>query len=404
MNKDNLHELINRYEANLDMLNGKEHDELFKWKAMKTWRDEWFKPKTAFSSFADRFNAARRDFNIFIDNKVMHPSNGVIKLWEKNPGEVERLFREVLFADAQGDVSTVQNNMDRFLEECETLRCKYFPSNWSYKQTRHSASVFLAMDKPDFNYVYMSGKAMTMAKYIDFESPIGTGQDFSLPNYYRMCDGIVEVLKEHSSLLDKHFGRLTPEHYEDESLHLLAFDLMYCCYSYKFYDGLTAPSTGKTIRKEKKSRASQESAEQHEKERLEKISEIESQIEEAEHICDEFEDISLVGVQVTAIPYGVGIVAEQDANKIKVQFSGIEKTFVLDERYPNRPRFEDDEQIVAAFTEYGRALEQIKRLRRELEVLQKRMPDASSWVKDLNNMSIYRGQKSLGVTDGKNRV
>ena len=87
MNKDNLHELINRYEANFDMLNGKEHDELFKWKAMKTWRDEWFKPNTAFSSFADRFNEARKDFNIFIDNKVMHPSNGVIELWEQNPRE-----------------------------------------------------------------------------------------------------------------------------------------------------------------------------------------------------------------------------------------------------------------------------------------------------------------------------
>lgn len=371
MNTDNLHELIKRYEDNFDMLNGNEHNELFKWKAMKTWREEWFKPDSAFSTFADRFNEARKDFLIFIDNKRIHPSNGVIKLWEKDPREVERLFCEVLFADAQGDVAAVQNNMDRFLEEYETLRCKYFPGNWSYKQTRHSASVFLAMDKPDFNYVYMSGKAVTMAKYIDFEASIGTGQNFSLPNYYRMCDGIVEVLKEHSSLLDKHFGRLTPEHYKDESLHLLAFDLMYCCYSYKFYDGLTAPSTGITIRRGKKSGALQEDAELREKERLERISEIERQIEEAEHICDEFEDISLVGVQVTATQYGVGTVTEQDANKIKVQFSDIEKTFVLDERYPNRPRFEDDEQIVSAFTEYGRALEQIKRLRREQEVIQK---------------------------------
>lgn len=74
---------------------------------------------------------------------------------------------------------------------------------------------------------------------------------------------------------------------------------------------------------------------------------------------------------MTATPYGVGTVAEQDTNKIKVQFSDIEKTFVLDERYPNRPRFEDDEQILSVFAEYGRALEQIKRLRRELEALRK---------------------------------
>lgn len=33
MNTDNLHELIKRYEDNFDMLNGKEHNELFKWRA-----------------------------------------------------------------------------------------------------------------------------------------------------------------------------------------------------------------------------------------------------------------------------------------------------------------------------------------------------------------------------------
>ena len=147
--------------------------------------DEWFKPDTAFASFADRFNAARKEFSLFIDNSHMHPSTGVIKLWEKEPETVERLFYEVLFADAHGDVSEVQNNMDKFLEEYENLRCKYFPSNWSFKQDRHSASVFLAMNDPDFNYVYKSSEAQTMAKYVDFGLSIGSGSSFSLPNYYR---------------------------------------------------------------------------------------------------------------------------------------------------------------------------------------------------------------------------
>ena len=75
MNSDNLHELIRRYEDNIDKIYNAEHDELFKWKAMKTWRDEWFKPCDAFVTFADRFNAARKDFSLFIDNSRMHPSN-----------------------------------------------------------------------------------------------------------------------------------------------------------------------------------------------------------------------------------------------------------------------------------------------------------------------------------------
>lgn len=371
MNKDNLHELINRYEANIDMLYGEEHYELFKWQAMKTWRDEWSKPETAFASFADRFSAAKKDFSVFMDNSRIHPSTGVIKLWEKDAVAVESLFRDVLFADAHGDVSAVQDNMDRFLDEYENLRCKYFPTKWSFKQDRHSASVFLAMNNPDFNYVFKSNEAQTMAKYLDFGLSIGSGISFSLPNYYRMCEEIVEALKEHKSLLDTHFSRLTSEHYHDQSLHLLAFDLMYCCRTYSFYSGLTVTSTGKTIRKKATSTSlSPEEIERMEHERLEKINELENEIDELERDCDEYSDISLIGVQVTAQLYGIGTVIEQDVNKIKVRFSDVEKTYMLDKRYSSRPRFEDDEEIVSAFTEYGHKQDRIKNLQRELAKLQ----------------------------------
>ena len=123
MNKDTLHELIKQYEDNIDMIYGNVHDELFKWQAMKVWRDEWFKPDDAFESFAERFNAARKEFSLFIDNSRMHPSTGVIKLWEKEPETVERLFYDILFSDACGDVYTVQNNIQvLFLEPPVLLR------------------------------------------------------------------------------------------------------------------------------------------------------------------------------------------------------------------------------------------------------------------------------------------
>ena len=78
-----------------------------------------------------------------------------------------------------------------------------------------------------------------------------------------------------------------------------------------------------------------------------------------------------MGVQVTSTQYGVGTVMGQDINKITVQFTDVQKTFIPDKKFNARPRFEDDEAIVEAFTVYGRAQEQIKRLQRELEMLQK---------------------------------
>ena len=38
MNTENLHELIQRYEDGIEWIYGTKHDELFKWRAMATWR------------------------------------------------------------------------------------------------------------------------------------------------------------------------------------------------------------------------------------------------------------------------------------------------------------------------------------------------------------------------------
>ena len=370
MNYDNLHELISRYEANMSLLyEESSNDELFKWRAMQTWRENWFKPADAFNSFADRFNASRKEFSLFIDNSRMHPSNGVMKLWEAEAETVEHLFHDVLFADANGDAAAAQNNMDRFLEEYEALRQRHFPTNWSYKQDRHSASVFMAMNDPEFNFVYKSSEAQAMAKYIGFGLNIGSGMSFSLPHYYQLCETIISAMSEHPDFLDKHREYLDERHYADEGLHLLAFDLMYCCRAYGYYKGLTVPSTGKTIKKSAGSVPTAEELASLEEARLAKIAALEEEIAQLERSYDGCEDISLLGVQVTEKESGTGIVVAQTINQITVDFEGVRKKFVLDKKYFRRPRFENDSEIVEAFTTYGRARERIAFLQTQIDAL-----------------------------------
>lgn len=369
---DNLHELISRYEAKMPLLYKNEtNDELFKWRAMKTWRDNWLKPEDAFKSFADRFNASRRDFSLIIDNSRMHPSSGVIRLWEVEPKAVERLFYDVLFADTDGDAETAQNNMDLFLAEYEALRQRYFAANWSFKQDRHSASVFMAMNEPPVNFIFKSSEAHAMAKYIDFGLDIGFGINFSLPNYYRLCNELISAMTEHPGFLDKHREYLDERHYADDSLHLLAFDLMYCCRTYGYYKGLTVPSTGKTVKKSSNAGPTPEEIAHMEEIRLAKIAALEDEIEELERSCDDYEDISLVGVQVTAKGFGTGTVVGQNINRIIVVFEGVQKSFILDKKYVARPRFENDNEIVEAFTCYGRARERISFLQKQIDALKK---------------------------------
>ena len=368
MNQEILHTLIDRYEEKIDKLYNKENYELFKWQATKTWQEEWNKPDEAFASFADRFTAARKDFDVFIDGKIMHPSTGVIKLWQKDPAEVERLFREVLFSDDQGDVDQTQRKMDRFVEEYELLRSHYFPRHFSYKQDRHSASVFLAVNNPEKDFVYRSSDAGMMARYTEFGFSIGTGGSFSLRNYYRLCEEIIEALREHRTLLDKHFSYFNDSLYRDESLHLLAFDLIYCCRTYNYYAGLPMPLSVKksSVRKTTQGPTADELEMMRAallEEKTAKLGELEAKMEEIEAQCDDL-FIPLINVEVVSREHGIGTVVEQTENNVVVQYPGKSVRMILG-RVPKtskRPQFENDDDVWTSFSEYASGKDKLKRL------------------------------------------
>ncbi len=367
VNYENLHRLIDKYEENFYTLNNAEHDEIFKWRAAKQFRDVWFSEEYAALPFSERFNAAKKEFSILTDNSYVSPSNGIVKIAEKEPEEVERLFVELLFADDGGDIVARQNNMDKFLEEIDKLRLKHFPQSFKYKQDRHSVSCYLAFYSPDQNYIYRYSNAEDFAQHVEFGMDIGSGGSFRLDAYYKLCDIIVEALKEHTTLLEKHFAFLSDRCYRDESLHLLAFDLMYCCRTYNYYAGMSHVSKKESIKAFTESEA-------REQERLAKearIKEIEDQLHELQSKAEQYVDISLINVEVFQSTYGKGIVIAQQQNKITVQFDSCEKTFVINKKFLSRPKFENDTEIVEAFTEYAALCEQIevlkKRLQRELE-------------------------------------
>lgn len=377
MNYDILHRLIDRYEEKIDKIYNKENYELFKWQATKTWQTEWNKPNDAFPTFADRFIAARKDFDVFIDGKIMHPSTGVVKLWEKEPETVEHLFSDVLFADNQGDIQITQRNMDCFLEEYETLRSRNFPRHFSYKQDRHSASVFLAVNDPEKQFVFRSSDAHLMARYTEFGLKIGSGASFSLPNYYILCEEIVKALREHESLLEKHFSYFNDKLYRDESLHLLAFDIMYCCRTYNYYGGMPLPprsNGGKTS-------APGQTAEQKEAERLaaietmtQELADVDVQIEELQAQCEDLL-IPLINVEITSNKYGTGVVIEQNENNIVVQYPDAIVKMTLGNVFKtyNRPIFENDNEVWETFAQYASAKDNLEKHQKKRIDLRKKL-------------------------------
>ena len=376
MNLDILHRLIDRYEDRMDQLYNADNDELFKWRATKTWQREWNKPENAFASFESRFKAATKDFNVFIDGKIMHPSTGIIMLWKKEQKRMEQIFNDILLADTRGDIDLTQRNMDAFLDEYEKIRSHHFSRQYYYKLDRHSASVFLAVNNPETQYVFRSSDAHMMATYTDFGFNIGAGGSFSLRNYYTLCDEIVKALREHDNLLQKHFSYFNDSLYRDESLHLLAFDLMYCCNTYKLYGGLPLPPRRKPGNKKMSDTELEAQRTAAIEEKTNKCSLLDAKIEELEAKCEDLL-IPLLNVELVSEQHGVGTVVEQEENRIVVQYPDGKVQMILGPvpKTRHRPVFDDDELVWTTFSEYSKNKSSIKNLYGKRQSLQKEIDD-----------------------------
>lgn len=365
MNYENLHKLIDRYEENIYYLNNADCDEKFKWHAVQRFQDAWFAPDANTLPFSELFHNAIKGSSILVNNGTVQPANGVVKLAEKAPEEVEHLVRNVLFADDNGDLDLRQDHMEEFLEGMEALLQQHYPASWKYRQDRHAASCYLAMFAPEKNYIYKYSPVEAFAQHVEFGKDIGSGASFKLAHYYELGDIVVAALREHPELLRKHAELLDDTYYRDESLHLLAFDIIYCADTYGYFRDLTHRPKKDAI----KAYTLEQQRKAAEEERQAAIDEIDEQILVLENQIDVYRSISLVGTQVQMRTLGTGVVVEQDVNRVRVRFGETEKQYFISKKYPMRPTFEDDAEIVEAMTKYEAKLKELETLKKKRAAL-----------------------------------
>ena len=365
MNLENLHYLIDRYEQDIFWLNDNERDEKFKWHAVQRFQDAWFAPDAESKPFSELFHEAIKGSSIMINNSTTQPANGAVKLAEKAPEEVERLFREILFAEDDDDLELRQKHMEEFLEGMEVLLQRYFPGSWKYRQDRHAVSCYLAMYAPEKNFIYKYSPVEAFARNIEYGKNIGSGSSFRLAHYYELGDIVVSALREHPELLRKHAEILDETYYKDDSLHLLAFDIIYCSDTYGYFKDLRHRPKKEAI----KAYTLEQKRKEEEEERQAAIDALEDQIYQLETQIEVYRSISLVGTQVYQKAYGTGIVIQQNVNMIRVRFGDLEKQYVISKKFPMRPTFEDDAEVLEALSDYEIKLKELDSLKKKLAAM-----------------------------------
>ena len=342
MNKKRLNEIFAKYIERFEFLNNADNDESYKWRIAQMWQDRFDLEAEDLGGML--YEICRRSDNL-IDNKNQLPFTGVIEYARREPETVREMFRELFSADG-GDLDARQRRIRAFIDKTEALRQKYYPDSWKFVNDQRSVMTFLFLHDPEHNYMYKWSQAKEFADCVEFMDDWDSGADFKLPVYYRMCDELVATIKNSPELLKTHASRFdnqTEPMYRDDSYHILAFDVIYCCLVYGLYNGIKydkIKSKDRQLAQERRKKANELYA---------ALEETSVRAEQIDSITTYLNGIFCKDAIVWHKVFGEGIVQENDGMTVSIRFEGMgqPKKFVLLSAVSdgflgsNDPRFEE---------------------------------------------------------------
>lgn len=327
MNSKNLQSLFAKYIEQFEFINNQTNDENYKWAIAQMFHNEFDIESRDFSTMLEHIWTATSNL---IDNARQLPFFALVDYSRREPETVREMFRD-LFQPDDGDLKARQARIDLFLAQAEALRMKYFPDSWKYKNDQRSVMAYLFLHDSEENYLYKSTQAHEFADCVEFYDDWGSGSNFKLSVYYRMCDELVKAMREYEPLMKTHESRFsghTNDYYADKNLHILAFDMIYTSQVYGLYNGIpyAHPNT-----QEKKLYL----------ERIEKARSLQAEYDEAEKTAALLEDVRkylqsalTVGHTVSHKVFGAGTITSIDSATVVVQFDKVgEKKFMLMEAF-----------------------------------------------------------------------
>lgn len=369
MNRENLNKLIANYVSNFDYINNEVNMEYYKWEAVKHFQDNW---NIDAPDFAAMFKECLRESYNLINNRIVQPANGIIKLAE-NPeltDIVRQMFRDLL-VDDNGDIEKRQDKIYAFLDKADELLNIHFKGSWKYAQDMRTVIFYLSFIEPNKNYMFKATQAKEFMYCIEFGKDFGSGENFSLRKYYEMCDELVATIKETPELVQLHNERITDKMWTDDDYHILAYDIIYSAIVYNLYNNIT-------IVKPTRSKA-----QTHEQQVQAKRDELTSSLEQTNNELNEalqertnYDEFSAKGLEVIHKTFGSGVVVAHNGNLLSIRFGEQEKRFQMPQGFSNGFLKTDSTEIMDMFNEMAVLDDKIAKLRssqssvkRQLELL-----------------------------------
>ena len=197
-------------------------EELYKWRAVKVFQDNWDLETTDFPDMLRQSLAATA--NLLTSSKY-YPKLMIERFADQRPEDVRAAFRHLFDEELP-----LLARLKQFMDVAEIWRQEFTgaPANNSY-QNQRTLLAYLTLRYPERYYLYKSEMYKNFAALV--AAPFDNRHKAAVTrvqDYLALAGQVREVLTHAPALLAAHQARLTPECYSDAALHLLTQDFIYC--------------------------------------------------------------------------------------------------------------------------------------------------------------------------------
>jgi len=218
MNQKALESIVTFYKANYKKI---EDNELYKWKAVKTFQDNWFKDM---ETFYKKLCASLSDTSNLLQAGNYYPHRMILWMAEKDEATVEKMFDELF--DLSVDIKV---RIESFRETAESLIEIHKEKNVNnHYQDDRAIMVYLSLRYPEKYYLYKYEMFKTFVKRTDCDELPKKGHIENLFKFESLCKAIHNYIMHDAELLEMYEPRR--EKYYDPEYHLLVQDIIYTVY------------------------------------------------------------------------------------------------------------------------------------------------------------------------------
>ena len=215
MNKQIVKSYIREYKNQFDFVN---QQEIYKWKAVKQFQDNWDIDAKDFYSMLD--NSLKLVANL-LDSGQYFPKRMLLENTKATPEKIRTLFKYLF--DEEYDIF---ERIELFRSDFKKLNKVNFTDLKDYQDHR-AVIVYLALRFPERYFFYKQRMFKSFAEKINYSYTPIAGRIENIGQFQTLCNLLKHELSNDQELLKLHKNRISDDCYYDENLNILTQDFVY---------------------------------------------------------------------------------------------------------------------------------------------------------------------------------